>query len=430
MQRCLILGEPGASLDGKMVAKGADLGSIIRANTELGKIQDSDILLERILLMARQQVNAEAGSIYVKQTVAERDGDAERLFIKHAQNDALQKTLAPGEKQVYSKFSLLIDEKSVSGYCAYANEIVNLPDMYSIPADRPYSFNSTFDVMTGYRTVSSLTFPLAVDDRILGVIQVMNKLDGGGRAVPFSQEDELVLTNFALSATSAMQRTYITRAMIMRLIKMAELRDPEETGNHVNRVSGYAVEIYDRWAHDNKVPATERETFRDILKIGAMLHDVGKVAISDAILKKPGRFTPEEYEEMKHHAVYGASLFNDSVSAMDRIAMEIALTHHESWDGTGYPGWVNPFNGEVIRKDADGNPLGKKGMEIPLAGRIVAIADVYDALSSKRVYKEPWTEEQVLEEMRRLSGTRFDPELVDIFFEVLPIIRQTREQYS
>jgi HD-GYP domain-containing protein (c-di-GMP phosphodiesterase class II) len=160
-----------------------------------------------------------------------------------------------------------------------------------------------------------------------------------------------------------------------------------------------------------------------------MLHDVGKVAISDLILKKPGRFTPEEFQIMQHHTLYGAGLFDDPHSSIDTVAKDIALTHHENWDGTGYPGWVDPNKSVPIKTDEAGKPLGKKGEEIPIAGRIVAIADVFDALCSKRVYKEPWGEEEVLAEMRKLAGSKFDPELVDVFFEILPNIKQTQSMY-
>jgi response regulator RpfG family c-di-GMP phosphodiesterase len=226
-----------------------------------------------------------------------------------------------------------------------------------------------------------------------------------------------------------LQRAFNTRTMILRIIKMAELRDPKETGTHVNRVAGYAVDIYDRWAFHHKIPVAEKEKYRDILKVGAMLHDVGKVAISDTILKKPARFTPEEFQIMQAHTLYGASLFADTDSPVDTLSMEIALTHHENWDGTGYPGWVNPSTYIAEKTDDNGKALGRKGTEIPLGGRIVAIADVYDALCSKRVYKEPWNEVDVLNEMRKLSGIKFDPELVDIFFEILPSIKHTQEQY-
>ena len=406
-----------------------DLRAILRLNTELSQIQDLDILLERILLMARNVVNADAGSIYERQTVVEEGKAVDNLLIKYAQNDTFQKSLPPGEKQVYARLSVPINEKSISGYCAHNKETINVPDMYDIPESAPYSFNSSFDKLTGYKTTSSLTFPLATEERLLGVIQVMNKTNKEGKVVPFSEEDELVLNNFAVNATTAMQRAYITRAMILRMIKMSELRDPKETGSHVNRVADYAVEIYDRWAYKRGISSDERESFRDILRIGAMLHDVGKVAISDAILKKPSRFTPEEFNIMKYHTVYGASLFDNPTSPVDRIARDIALTHHENWDGTGYPGWVDLVTHSPTKSDENGNPLGKKGEEIPLSGRIVAIADVFDALSSRRVYKDAWVEDEVLEHIREQAGTKFDPELIEVFFEILPVIKNIKNLY-
>jgi HD-GYP domain-containing protein (c-di-GMP phosphodiesterase class II) len=147
------------------------------------------------------------------------------------------------------------------------------------------------------------------------------------------------------------------------------------------------------------------------------------------ILKKPARFTPEEFQIMQHHTMYGASLFDDPQSPIDNVARDIALTHHENWDGTGYPGWVDPDSHIPNKIDEAGKALGRKGEEIPLVGRIVALADVFDALCSKRVYKDPWTEDQVLEAIRKLSGSKFDPELTDVFFEVLPNIKQTQNLY-
>jgi len=413
-----------------MEKNSADIRSIISLDTELNQIQDFDVLLERILFEARKVVSADAGSIYVAVT-GEEDGKAvEKLSIKYSQNDTLQKELPPGQKMIYSIFSVAINEKSISGYCALTKKLINIPDMYSIPQDAPYSFNSSFDMISGYKTISSLTVPLVgTDSRLMGVIQVLNAKDKDGNAIPFTADDEILISHFAANATIALQRAFITRMMILRMIKMSELRDPKETGTHVNRVAGYAVEIYDRWAYHHKIPQAEQEKFRDILKIGSMLHDVGKVAISDVILKKPARFSPEEYTVMQSHTLYGASLFEDTQSAEDVLARDIALTHHENWDGTGYPGWIDPVSRTPIKTDNTGKPLGRKGEEIPLGGRIVAIADVFDALCSKRVYKEPWNEEQVLGEMRQLAGTKFDPELVDIFFEILPNIKQTQSMY-
>jgi HD-GYP domain-containing protein (c-di-GMP phosphodiesterase class II) len=413
-----------------MAVKEADYKSILRVDSELSQVQDLDLLLERILKEAREVVHADAGSIYIKETDMVGDERSDRLVIQYAQNDTQQKKLPPGQKLLYSKISLPINKSTISGYCALTRELVNVPDVYNIPADAPYSFSPTLDNLSNYRTTSTLAIPLiTADSRLLGVIQMINPLDEGGNAIPFSMSDEFLLTHFAANATVALQRAYVTRSMILRMIRMAELRDPKETGSHVNRVANYAVEVYEGWARRHDVPGDQREKFRDTLKISAMLHDVGKVAISDVILKKPGRFTEEEYLVMQHHTIYGAGLFDDLHSDLDVVSRDIALTHHENWDGSGYPGWVDPVSKKPIKVDSQGKPLGKKEGEIPFSGRIVALADVYDALCSRRVYKEPWTEDQVLSEIRNLRETKFDPELTDIFFEALPNIQQIQSHY-
>ena len=125
----------------------------------------------------------------------------------------------------------------------------------------------------------------------------------------------------------------MTRGMILRTIRMAEMRDPKETGAHVNRVGAYAVEVYEAWARRQGAPQSEIDAKRDIFRMAAMLHDVGKVAIADAILKKPGKLDPDEFEIMKGHTVHGGRLFLDRQSEFDDAAQDVALNHHERWDG-------------------------------------------------------------------------------------------------
>lgn len=399
------------------------LSGIIETESHLNRIQDVDVLMEQILTEARKVVHADAGSIYV------RDGD--RLAIHYAQNDTLQKQLPPGQKIVYSFFSFPINEKTIAGYSALTDQLVNERDVYEISADKPYKFGRQSDAVSGYRTASNLTIPLRTSNgRILGVLQVLNALDEEGNVTHFNKDDELYMSHFASNATVALEHAHLTRSMVLRMIKMSELRDPKETGPHVNRVSSYAVEIYDRWAFNNSIDENESKKYRDTLKIASMLHDVGKVAISDLILKKPARFTEDEYMIMQGHTWLGAKLFSEIESPVDKVARDVALTHHENWDGTGYPGKIRVENGDPLKKSAKtGRAEGLKGEEIPIGGRIVALADVYDALSCKRVYKEPWTEDKVLEEIRSLRGTKFDPGVVDAFFEILPSIQSIRERF-
>ncbi|MFP4113129.1 MAG: GAF and HD-GYP domain-containing protein [Spirochaetota bacterium] len=406
-----------------MATKLDKLKNVIGADSVLNKIQDLDILLETILSEARHVLRADAGTIYIKK------GD--ELAATYAQNDTKAAELKPGEKLIYNVFRIPIGTGTQSGYAAATGDIINVRNVYEIPDDAPYGFDPSYDRASGYRTVSALSIPLKTNmGDILGVLQLLNKQDTRGRTIAFSKDDELVAGHFATNATMALQRAQMTRAILLRMTKMAELRDPKETGTHVNRVAGYALEIYERWANRSGIPAHEVERTRDSLRMAAMLHDVGKVAISDTILKKPGRLTESEREIMQTHTWQGARLFTDRQSEFDEIAQQVALNHHENWDGTGYPGHVDVMTGEPTRKDTRGRPLGRKGREIHVFGRIVAIADVYDALRSNRVYKRAWTEEDSLREIRSLSGTRFDPELVEDFFAALPSINTVSSRFA
>jgi response regulator RpfG family c-di-GMP phosphodiesterase len=155
-----------------------------------------------------------------------------------------------------------------------------------------------------------------------------------------------------------------------------------------------------------------------------MLHDVGKVGIPDAILKKKGKLNEEEFRVMKMHTLFGSRLFYTSESEWEIMASEISLNHHEKWDGTGYPGEISDiYDDNVILGK------GKKGCEIPLSARIVALADVYDALISNRVYKDAWEEEKTLYYIKNESGKHFDPELVKIFIEIYDVIKAIRNKW-
>ncbi|HAP43288.1 MAG: phosphohydrolase [Spirochaetes bacterium GWD1_61_31] len=395
---------------------------ILSIDSDLNKIQDYDLLLERILYEARRVVNADAGSIYIRED--------DQIAIKYAQNDTKQKRLPPGEKEVYPLFKIPINEKSISGYVAMTGNSLRLRDVYHLPAGLPFSYASKYDQESNYKTTSMLTVPLInQDDVVRGVIQIINATDKTGKVISFTKADEELVCHFATKATEALQRARINRKLITRPIAMAEMRDPKETGAHVNRVAGYSGELYEHWAYKQGLPVKRIASEKDNFKQAAMLHDVGKVAISDLILKKPAKFTEEEYLIMQTHTWRGAHLFDDPESDMEAMALDVALTHHENWDGTGYPGWVDLKTGKPTKIGLDGRALRRKGEEISIWGRIVAIADVYDALVSARVYKQAWTEEKVLDELRAMKGSKFDPAVVDIFFEIYPRILQVRQRY-
>ena len=400
------------------------LYDIMQTTSRLYSIRDKDILLERILTEARQALIADAGSIYLI--------EGNKLVIHYAQNETLQRRLQPGEKLPFKIFAFPIDKTTIAGSAALTKKLINEPDVYAISPDKSYKFGTTTDIATGYKTVSVLTMPLiAVSGEVLGVLQMINALDVYGRIRAFSADDEMFLSLFAANAAATLMHASLTHEMILRMVQMAELHDPRETGLHVHRVANYAVEIYDRWAFNHNIHRYEREKFRDALKIAAMLHDVGKIGISDTILKKPGKLTAEEYQIMQTHTWRGANLFQSGNTAVDSLSRDIALRHHENWDGSGYPGHIDVATGEILRyNETHTGPKGLAGNEIPLGARITALADVYDALSCKRVYKEAWTDENVQEEIRRLRNIKFDPEITDAFFEVLPRIKSIRERFS
>src|SRR4030042_1259425 len=286
-----------------MSGKAIKIDDIIHLSTELNTVQDLDILLDKILTEARRILNADAGSIQI------REGD-ELVFGSHVQTESLQRKLKPGEKLPYTTYRIPINTDSISGYAAVTGEILNTPDAYNIPPDAPYKFNPAYDKDSGYRTKSMLTIPLKNNrNEILGVMQIVNSCNPdpaakrGDFESPFSgrfdSSDEMIALHFANIASMIVQRAQMTRALILRMISMAELRDPKETGEHVNRIASCAVEIYVRGAVRRNIPKDEIDRKKDMLRMPAMLHDVGKVAVSDLILKKPGRFTSEEFEIMK-----------------------------------------------------------------------------------------------------------------------------------
>jgi len=376
---------------------------LVSVGLELASIKDEDILLEKVLYTARYFLNADAGSIYIR--------EKDRLFFRCAQNDTLRKKLPPGKKLIYTTFSIPIDDKSIAGYAALKGEVLNIKDVYKIEHLAPYRFNTDYDRVSEYRTKSVLTAPLMTSrGMVIGVIQIINAIGHEGEFVSFSDADEPFVRHLGNIAASAIERAQLIRSTILRMIKMAELRDPEETGAHVNRVGAYSSEIYETWGKNHNINEGEIERCKDALRLAAMLHDVGKISVPDTILKKPGRLTDEEFEKMKNHTIYGSGIFSDCQSELDRMSKDIARHHHERWDGKGYPD-------------------GLQGGEIPLTARIVSVADVYDALSSERSYKKPLSDEEALKIIADESGSHFDDEIVKIFLDIFDTIKSIKARY-
>jgi HD-GYP domain-containing protein (c-di-GMP phosphodiesterase class II) len=397
----------------------ARIANLLQISQELTHIKDIDAMLDKVLGEARRFTAADAGSIYLVH------GDT--LVFRYVQNDTLISDDA-GHHYLYQNHEMPIDETSIAGYVARTQKILRIDNAYAIPATVPYRFNRSFDDSADYRTRAILTAPLTTSQgRVIGVLQLINPLAGDLTVGTFKRPDVALISHFANQAASAIERAAMTREIILRMIKMTELRDPKETGSHVHRVAAYSIEIYQKWAAARNLPRAEVKRFSDIFRIASMLHDVGKVAISDLVLKKTGPLSAQEFQLVKWHTVDGAQLFRGSTSDWDDMAAEIALNHHEKWDGTGYPGKIAGILDPALPHTHFGP--GKRGEEIPFTARIVALADVYDALTSERSYKESWPEEKVLECIRRERGRHFDPEVVDAFLAIHDIILAIKAKY-
>ncbi|XPF95779.1 response regulator [Colwellia sp. RE-S-Sl-9] len=208
-----------------------------------------------------------------------------------------------------------------------------------------------------------------------------------------------VKTHLSLVQAEELRRTRLQ--IIQRLGRAAEYKD-NETGMHVMRMSHYSQVIALAYG-------LSKAHSENILN-AAPMHDIGKIGIADSIMLKPGKLTDEEFSIMKTHPQIGAEILGETDSELLSLAKIVSLTHHEKWDGTGYP-----------------NQL--KGEEIPIEGRIVALADVFDALTSKRPYKEAWTVEKTMDYIRNQSGKHFDPELVIVIENELDKILSIKEKW-
>lgn len=209
-----------------------------------------------------------------------------------------------------------------------------------------------------------------------------------------------VRTHLSLVRVEELRETRLQ--IVQRLGLAAEYKD-NETGLHVIRMSHYSRVL--------ALAAGFSEAQAEELLNAAPMHDVGKIGIPDAVLRKPGKLDGEEWEVMKQHAQIGADIIGEHPSGLLRMAREIALNHHEKWDGSGYPRGIG-------------------GAEIPVEARIIAIADVFDALTSERPYKKAWPVEEAVQLLREQSGRHFDPELVELFLGQLPAILEIKERWA
>ncbi len=309
--------------------------------------------------------------------------------------------------ELWTRIALGMEEKilriplgqGIAGFVAKTGSAVNIRDAY-----KDTRFAQDLDRITGYQTRSVLAVPLrGRDGKSLGVFEVLNKVKGS-----FTEEDEGLLRILATMAATFIENATLYEELrrshletIYRMALVAEYRDQEDTGRHLRRMSRFSGIL----AQGMGLPFAEAEDIR----YAAPLHDIGKVAIPDSILRKPDKLTPEEFDEMKKHTVFGSRMLANAESRLLRLAAKIAVGHHEWWDGAGYP-------------------YGLKGEAISLEARIVTVADVFDALSSKRAYKGEWTVEDALHYIEERAGKQFDPRVVAALHDKFADILQARDE--
>ena len=364
---------------------------------ELSRYKEEHAILDRILAKAREITNADAGTVFL----IEKD----ELVFAYSHNDSLY-TNGNAHKQAYTSLRLPITADSIAGYAAATGETLNLADVRDLPANVPYRFNAEVDAVSGYITCSMLTVPL--HDRLgklTGVLQLINSLDPRtGRAGPFSSFMERHIGLLAREAANILERSALLRTNVYNILRMAAVHDPFETGPHVERVGAVAAELFQAWADTRKMHPDAVRYEKSRIRLASMLHDIGKVGISDIILKKPGKLTDEEFTVMRGHTALGASILAEGDEDITDLARDIALNHHQKWNGTGYAG--SGHEGKLA------------GEDIPIAARITSIADVFDALVSPRCYKKPWSFDEAMDLLRKEAGESFDPLLVECILEM------------
>jgi len=362
--------------------------SLLDVGASIYQCRDKQQVLEIILLQARTFTRAEAGSIYLTQ------GD--RLKFVAVQNDRMDSSEIC--RHLLGE-TLPVSGGSLAGYVASTGQMMNVPDCDSLPGALPFRVNRELDARTGYRVESILAIPLTCPDgKCVGVLQLFNRLDSRGNPAPFQSTIGDAVKSLASQAVTALHAAGLQEQLrqvhlhtIFRFSTVAEYRDAD-TGDHIQRVSRVAELTAESLGLD--------EDQVELIKYASPMHDVGKVAIPDAILLKSGHLSPEQRKVMQRHTVVGADIFGEPEDEVLATAQEVALRHHERWDGKGYPD-------------------GLAGEAIPLSGRIVGLADVFDAVVSKRCYKEACSLPVALDILDKDSGQHFDPAVVKAFLERL-----------
>jgi hypothetical protein len=368
--------------------------SLLDLGASLYDCRDMDAALHDILRQARAFAHAEAGTLYL--------ADGGMLRFVAVQNDRLG-SAAVGDRLLGRE--LPINSSSLAGFVAATGEPVSVADCRSLPAGAPFRINRDLDTLTGYRIQSILAIPLnCPNEGCIGVLELFNRLDPAGRPAAFTPPVRDAAISLCAQAALALHNLRLQKQLrqvhltsILRLSGIAEYRDAD-TGEHIKRVSRVSEVLASAMGL-----SPDRA---ELIKYASPMHDVGKVAIPDAILLKPGHLTAEQRRVMQRHTVIGAEILGRPEDDVIAQAREVALFHHERWDGQGYPNGVS-------------------GEDIPLCGRIVGLADVFDAVVSRRCYKDACSLDVAMDIVHNDSGRHFDPAVVEAFDAHLDLVLQS-----
>ena len=311
--------------------------------------------------------------------------DAASLLLLDPETDELYFEAATGEKGAQLKEIRLKPGQGIAGWVARRGGAMIIDD---VRGDR--RFNAEVDRTTGYETRTMIVVPVASKERMLGVLQAINKKEGH-----FTDDDLEMLETLAHQVGAAIENALLYQeqretllGVTMAFAEALEKRD-DYTGGHTRRVCEYSMAI----GRHLELPEEQLEE----LHLSAILHDIGKIGVPDRVLQKPGKLDPDESAEMNRHPVLGSEILEHVKSL--RAMTGGVRHHHEKYDGSGYPDR-------------------KKGEEIPLMGRIIAVADAFDAMTSTRPYRTALNHESALNELASHSGKQFDPGVVDAFMEL------------
>lgn len=349
--------------------------------TEISSSRDYDDVIIALADMGRVLTNAHRCSVWIV------DRESDKIWTKVAHG------IEPIELPINS---------GIVGSAILSGEKVIIDDVY-----KDERFNREVDKKTGYTTKSMMVIPMFdKDGEIIGAFQVINNMGEDGLFSQHEMDLLMLTTTFAAESLISAKLTHeiaqTQKEVVFTMGAVGESRS-KETGNHVKRVAEYSKILALACGID--------ESEAELLKQASPMHDIGKIAIPDSILNKPAKFTKSEFEIMMHHTVLGHSMIKNSKRKLLQAASVVAHQHHEKYNGKGYP-------------------QGLKGEEIHIYGRITAIADVFDALGSDRVYKKAWDDELIFEMFKREKGEHFDPNLIDLFFENLDKFLEVREQFK